>query len=330
MEQRMLGTSGIKVPVVTFGAWAIGGWMWGGTDALRSIEAIRASVSNGITAIDTAAVYGFGLSEQLIGEAVSGMRHKVQIFTKCGLRWDSADGTFYFETTDNNGKKIRLYKYAARESVMYECELSLKRLKTDYIDLYQVHWPDTKTPVEETMEAFERLKEKGMIRAAGVSNFPADLTARAADCAVIASNQAPYSMLRREIENDLIPLCINRNIAILAYSPLQRGILTRKFTPGHTFAEGDSRSVSHFYKPENVEKINAFLDKIIPIAAQKNITLSQLVLAWTFHQPGITTAIAGARDARQAIENAAAANVSLDETVIKMISTALDELRLAE
>jgi aryl-alcohol dehydrogenase-like predicted oxidoreductase len=157
MEHIILRNSDLKISRITFGAWAIGGWMWGGADDNDALDAINAAVDGGITTIDTAAVYGFGHSEKLVGEAIKGKRDKLQILTKYGLRWDDTKGQYYFKTASNEGKILDVYKFASKESVIRECEISLKNLGTDYIDLYQIHWPDPTTPVQETMEAIEIL-----------------------------------------------------------------------------------------------------------------------------------------------------------------------------
>ncbi len=154
MEYRQLGESEVKASVITFGAWAIGGWMWGGADRKEAIGAIKASHDHGVTSIDTAPAYGQGLSEEIVGEAIRDMpRDKIQILTKFGLRWNVKKGEFFFNSKDNSGNDIYMHKFASKENVMKECEDSLKRLNTDYIDLYQIHWPDTTTPIAETMEA---------------------------------------------------------------------------------------------------------------------------------------------------------------------------------
>ena len=158
METRKLGRSEVEATVITFGAWAIGGWMWGGADRKEAIEAIKASLDHGVTSIDTAPAYGQGLSEELCGEAIRGLdRTKIQLLTKFGLRWDTSEGEFFFKSRDNHGKELMIHKLASKKSIMQECENSLKRLGTDYIDLYQIHWPDSTTPVSETMEAMQRL-----------------------------------------------------------------------------------------------------------------------------------------------------------------------------
>lgn len=330
MEYRQLGESSLKVSAITFGAWAIGGWMWGGAERKDAVEAIHASIDAGITSIDTAAIYGQGLSEEIIGEAIKGRdRTQLQIMTKFGMRWDLAKGSLAMKSKDNDGKDIDVYKYAGKESVIEECENSLKRLGTDYIDLYQIHWPDDTTPVEETFEAVLRLKEQGKIREAGVSNYNVAQTQKAHAVVKLASNQVPYSMVNKGIENELVPYCIENNIGILAYSPLQRGILTGKIRPGHQFGEGDTRADSRFYKDENINRINAFLAEIKPMAEAKNATLAQLVIRWTIERPGITVALVGARDASQAIQNAKAIEVKLSAEEKKYIDDRLANLVLA-
>jgi aryl-alcohol dehydrogenase-like predicted oxidoreductase len=329
MEYRQLGESGLAASAVTFGAWAIGGWMWGGSDRKDAIAAIRASYEEGVTSIDTAAVYGMGASEEIVGEALAGIpRDKVQIMTKFGMRWDLARGTFAFKSRDNSGRELDIYKYGGKESVIKECEDSLRRLRTDYIDLYQQHWPDAATPISETMEALDRLVRSGKVRAAGVCNYDTAQMKEAAGTITLAADQVPYSMVRRDIEAELVPYCIANKKAILAYSPLQRGVLTGKIKPGHVFNAGDNRGDSKYYQGGNLSRINAFLDELRPLAAAKKATLSQLVIRWTVLRPGITIALVGARDARQAIENAAAMNVRLSAEEMAFIDQRLSAMQL--
>jgi len=274
MEYRKFGQTELEVSELAFGAWAIGGWLWGGADSKDAIHAIETAVDNGMTTIDTAAVYGFGLSEELTGKAVKGKRSRVQILTKFGLVWDEKKGKFYFATKDNEGKDIDIYSYASKEKVISDCEKSLKRLNTDYIDLYQIHWPDKTTPVSETMEALEILIQQGKIRAGGVSNYSAELMAEAVKTFTIASNQVPYSMVNRSIEDEIVPYCIKKNIGILAYSPLQRGILTGKIKKGHIFGEGDSRPTTVYYKEPNLSRILQLTGELKPLAKDLGVTLS--------------------------------------------------------
>ena len=329
MEYRKLGETSLKITPIAFGAWAAGGWMWGGTDQQEAVAAIRRSVELGVTTIDTAPVYGFGLSEQIVGEAIRGMRDRVEILTKFGMRWDTTRGQFAFDSQDAQGKPAKIYKYAGRDSVVRECEESLKRLGTDYIDLLQIHWPDPTTPIDETFEAVSRLLDAGKIRAAGVSNYNAEQLAAARRTMPIASNQVPYSMVKRDIEADVVPYCLAHNVGILAYSPLQRGLLTGKMQPGHAFSPGDHRAGLPYFKDENLRRTAGFLDRIKPLADEKGCTLSQLVIAWTIRQPGIACALVGARNPKQAEENAAAGNVPLSRQEIEQINAHLGLLELA-
>jgi aryl-alcohol dehydrogenase-like predicted oxidoreductase len=331
MEYRQLGQTNLKVSAISFGAWAIGGWMWGGADRKHAVEAIRTSLDLGVSSIDTAPIYGQGTSEEIVGEALEGVpRDKVQIMTKFGMRWDETKGTFAFKSEDNAGRGIDIYKYAGKESIIKECEDSLRRLRTDYIDLYQIHWPDDSTPIEETMEAVSSLLKLGKILAAGVSNYNADQMKTAEKVVNLASNQVPYSMVRRDIEKELIPYCLQHQKSILAYSPLQGGLLTGKIRPDHSFGHGDHRVKSKFYKPVNIERVNDFLGKLSALAEDKKASLSQLVIRWTIEQPGITVALVGARDARQAAQNAEAINVRLNEDEMKYINDHLNKLELVE
>ena len=172
MEYRKIGDSDLELSVITFGAWAAGGWMWGGNEASDAIEAMRASYDLGVTSIDTAPIYGMGRSEELVGKAIKDIpRDKIQILTKFGMRWDLAKGDFYFASKDNDGKDIDIYKYASKKSIIEECEDSLRRLGTDFIDLYQIHWNDKTTPIQESMEAVAQLMKDGKVRYAGVCNY---------------------------------------------------------------------------------------------------------------------------------------------------------------
>jgi aryl-alcohol dehydrogenase-like predicted oxidoreductase len=329
MKTRKLGRSEVKATVITFGAWAIGGWMWGGADRKDAVEAIKASLDQGVTSIDTAPAYGQGLSEELCGEAIRGTdRTKIQLLTKYGLRWDTKKGEFFFKSRDGKGKDLLIHKLASKESIMKECENSLKRLGTDYIDLYQIHWPDGTTPVSETMEAMQRLMEQGKIKAAGVCNYPLELMKEAEKTISLTSNQVPYSMVNREIEKEVLPYARKNNIAIIAYSPLQRGLLTGKISPGQRFNAGDTREGNLYYSDENISKVNTFLDKLMPMAKEKKATIGQLVIKWTIEQPGITIALVGARNAAQAIENARAGDILLSSDELEFISHELTKLKL--
>lgn len=324
MEYRQLPGTDLHVSAITFGAWAAGGWMWGKTDRNDAVEAIKASYNVGVTSIDTAPIYGQGDSEEIVGEAIKGLpRDKVQILTKFGMRWDDNKGSFAFKSKNNSGQDIDIYKYAGKQSIIKECEDSLTRLGTDYIDLYQIHWPDVTTPIAETFEAVATLVQQGKVRYAGVCNYNAAQMEEAEQTVKLASNQIPFSMVNRAVEEETVPYCIKHNKAVLAYSPLERGLLTGKMQTGQQFAEGDHRAGNKFFTDESINRTNAFLEKLKPLAAEKNATLAQLVLRWTIERPGITIALVGARNTAQALQNAAAINVKLTREEIDFINSNL-------
>jgi aryl-alcohol dehydrogenase-like predicted oxidoreductase len=328
MEYKTLGKSGIKVSELAFGAFAIGGWLWGGADSKDAIMALETAVDNGMTTIDTAPVYGFGHSEELVGKAIKGKRDKVQILTKFGLIWNEKKGEFYFSTQNNQGKEVNLYRYSAKERVISDCNESLKRLGTDYIDLFQIHWSDKTTPVSETMEALEILVSNGKIRAGAVCNYSPELLSAAINNFSIASDQVPYSMLNRAIEKEIVPFCISNSIGILAYSPLQKGLLSGKISKDHKFKEGDSRTVNVYYQEPKLSRVLQLTDNLNKIAKDIDVSLSQLVLNWTMQQPGITSVLCGARNSTQVHENIKAADFRMKEEEMKMINILLSNLKL--
>ncbi|ETZ22677.1 hypothetical protein N824_22655 [Pedobacter sp. V48] len=301
--------------------------MWGGNEKQDSIDAVHASLDHGVTSLDTAPFYGFGLSEELIGQAIKGKdRSKIQLLSKFGLVWDGSNngkGEFFFDANDN-GKTIPVYKYAAKANIIKEVEESLKRLGTDYLDLLQLHWPDATTPISETMEALELLIQQGKISAAGVSNYSLEQLKEAKESTHLASNQLSYSMLNRAIEKDVIPYTIANNIGIIAYSPLERGLLTGKYFKDATLKSDDHRN--GYFGQFDRENVKSFLNAIEPLAISKNASLSQLVLRWTTLQPGITIVLAGARNANQAVDNAKAINISLSEDELAFINKELEKL----
>jgi aryl-alcohol dehydrogenase-like predicted oxidoreductase len=333
MQMRQLGGSDLKISPVIFGAWAIGGWMWGGQDQADSIEAIRASIDHGVTTIDTAPVYGMGASEQIVAKAVRGKRDKVQIATKCGMRWDDAadgaHGTDPWPQTDNDGRDVIIRKNSRPASIVYECEQSLKRLQTDYIDLYQIHWPDVSTPVEDSMRAMVKLKEQGKIRAIGVSNYDAKWLADASKVYKPASNQPPYSLMQRKIEKEILPYCREHGIGVIVYSPLERGLLAGAVPPDRKFPEGDHRATHKFFTPEMRQGVLDALATIKPIADKHKASFAQVAINWTIHEPGITAALVGARNAEQATHNAAAVNFTLSEAEKKQIRAAFDAIAVS-
>ena len=302
--------------------------MWGGTDRKDALAAVQEAIEAGITTIDTAPVYGFGLSEEIVGEAIRGKRNEVQILTKYGLRWDTQKGQHYFDTQDDQGRSISLHRYAGEKDVIQECENSLRRLGTDYIDLYQIHWPDPTTPVEETMLAVKKLLQDGKVRAAGVCNYSVEQMELAEKVLVLSSGQIPYSMVNRGAEKDVIPYCMKNNKAVIAYSPLQRGLLTGKFGMNHEFSPGDHRPSTPFFKPENRRKILSFLEKTGLLAEAHGASLAQLAIAWTINRPGITAALVGARNPGQVRENVRSANIELTRDEFQRIAELQEGLDL--
>lgn len=320
MRYRSLGQSGIQASVVAFGAWAIGGWPWGGTDESNAIAAIHKALDLGMNLIDTAPAYGLGLSEEIVGKALQGRRDKAIIATKCGLVWHTDKGTYYFTEYDKP-----VYRYLGPKSIRYEVEQSLKRLRTDYIDLLQTHWQDPTTPIEDTMGELLRLKDEGKIRAIGVSNVTVEQLEAYCRVGPVDSDQELYSMLDRRIEADLLPYCREHNIAVLAYSPLAQGLLTGKVGPEREFPQGDMRRNNLRFSVENRRHIAAMLDEFRPIADDRGITLTQLVIAWTVAQPGLTHALVGARNPEQVEENAGAGDVELTAEELNVINNAISK-----
>ena len=320
MRYRALGESGIEASVVGFGAWAIGGMAWGGTDEDAAVEAIAAAIDEGVNLIDTAPIYGFGKSEEIVGRAIAGRRDKVILATKCGLVWHTNEGVHNFDSDDKS-----VYCCLKPDSVRYEVEQSLARLGTDHIDLYQTHWPDATTPVEETMATLMELKAAGKIRAIGVSNVSPELLQAYRASGPVDSDQEKYSMLQRGHEADILPYCLDAGIAMLAYSPLAQGLLTGKVGPEREFAEGDLRNDSPAFSRENRARVARMLDEIKPIADKHGITLAQLAIAWTVAQPGLTHALVGARNPQQARENAEAADVILAKSELDVIGKVLHQ-----
>ncbi|HTE29637.1 MAG TPA: aldo/keto reductase [Chryseolinea sp.] len=326
-----LGNSTVHVSPIAFGAWAIGGWMWGGAEEQDAIRAIRASYHAGITTIDTAPVYGFGKSESLVGQAMAGIsRDKYQILTKYGMNWKTDEGEFYFDTIDNDGKPTKVYKYSGRDSVIKECDDSLQRLKTDYVDLLQIHWPDATTPIAETMEAVATLIKAGKVRAAGVCNYSAAQVTEALRTVKIVSNQVPYSLIHRGIERDLVPQAVNNGMSIVPYSPLQRGILTGKIKPDHHFNDEDTRKTNRFYKPQNIKRVNDMLQVIKPIADDHGASLAQVIINWTTRQTAMDCVLVGARDEAQVADNVKALSFTLTEEELGVIRAAAEKLVLAD
>ncbi len=327
MQYRPLGSSGIEASVVGFGAWAIGGWMWGGVDEAQAIHAIHAAIDTGMNLLDTAPVYGFYKSEELVGRALAGRRDQVVLATKCGLIWDREEGAFHFDTdedtifTDRPTKKV--YRNLRPASIRAELEGSLQRLKTDRIDLYQTHWQDPSTPIADAMGELLKLKAAGKIRAIGVSNARPEHIDQYRALGPVDTAQEKYSMLDRQLEDAMLPYCHEHGIAVLAYSPLAQGLLTGKITASRQFAPGDQRASKPRFSVENRNRVDTLLAAIAPIAQAHSLTLAQLTIAWTIAQTGLTHALCGARNPQQVQENAQAGQVQLAPQELQTITHAI-------
>jgi methylglyoxal reductase len=319
MNKTKLGSSGIACESVGLGTWAMGGWMWGGSDDAAAIQAIRASLDAGVRLIDTAPAYGLGHAEILVGKALAGRRGDAVIATKCGLVWHTQKGTHFF---DEEGQPV--YRHLGRESIFHEVEQSLKRLQTDYIDLYITHWQDAKTPVEETMGALLDLKRQGKIRAIGVSNVDAPTLADYLRHGPVDAIQERYSLIDREIEATLLPLCRQHDTAVLGYSSLALGLLAGPIDAQRRFNGDDQRNGNPRFSAENRQKLNAFFADIEPVRARLQCSFAQLMIAWTTANDRVTVALCGARNAQQAADNAGATRVLPSNDDLLAIERAAD------
>ncbi|MCA1366921.1 aldo/keto reductase [Bradyrhizobium sp. BRP14] len=315
---REIGRSGVAAPAVGLGTWAIGGWMWGGTDERESIAAIQASLDAGVTLIDTAPAYGLGRAEEIVGRAVAGRRDKAVIATKCGLVWHTGQGNHFL---DQEGKPV--HRYLGRESIFHEVEQSLKRLGTDYIDLYITHWQDPTTPIEETMRALEDLRAAGKIRAIGASNVNRKELQSYVKVGGLDAIQERFSMIDREIEAELLPITTGNRVSTLSYSSLALGLLSGTIGPERVFSGDDQRRDNPRFSVANREKVLSFAETIRPVAERHEATIAQIVIAWTLAQPGITFALCGARNPAQALDNARAGTIRLSEDDLTTIDAAI-------
>ncbi|MCS4245101.1 aryl-alcohol dehydrogenase-like predicted oxidoreductase [Rhizobium sp. BIGb0125] len=313
--KRPIGKSGIEASAVGLGTWAIGGWMWGGTDETASIDAIRASIDAGISLIDTAPAYGMGLAETIVGKAIAGQRDKVVLVTKCGLVWNVAEGAYFFH---QDGKPV--HRYLGPHSIRYEIEHSLRRLGTDYIDHYVTHWQDATTPIADTVGELARLKEEGKIRSIGASNVSKEELAAYIATGALDAIQEEYSMVKRDIETSFVPTCLANDVSILSYSSLALGLLSGKMGPNRIFTGDDQRKDNPRFSPGNRQKVARLMEVVTPVADRHQATIAQVVIAWTVAQPGITFSLCGARDPKQAIENAGAARLRLTAHEVSIIS----------
>ncbi|MFC1738792.1 aldo/keto reductase [Planctomycetota bacterium] len=315
MKSRKLGQTKLELTIVGLGTWAIGGpWQcgWGPQDDGDAIAAILKALDKGINWIDTAAIYGCGHSEELINKALKQTSEKPLIATKCGLRWNTQK------------EKINCLK---AKSIREECHESLKRLGIDVIDLYQIHWGEPDEDIEQAWEEMVKLKEQGKVRYIGISNFNLNQIKHLQKIHTVASVQPQYSMLRRQIEDELLGYCAENNIGVIAYSPMQRGLLTGKFSYERlaNLAPDDYRRQNIEFQEPRFGLILEFVERLKKIAERNGITPAQLAISWVLLRSEVTAAIVGARNPGQIDETADASDIDLAPEDIDDIETLLEE-----
>ncbi len=309
MQQRPLGTTDTNVTVMAVGCWVMGGHMWADPNDDESVDAIKAALDAGLNFIDTAPAYGFGRSERVVGRAVNGRRDGLVIATKCGMKW-----------SDESAPITRDSSY---DRILFEVDDALKRMELDVIDLMQVHWPDPERGVTEPMEALAKAQGQGKIRYIGVSNYSVEQMEEARKVAELISLQPPYSAFKRDIEADLIPYCMKSGMAVLPYSPLERGVLTGKFHLDGVEPADDLRRKHPSMQPEQFEATKECLATLRDVASGMGTTLSSLMIAWTIAQPGITSVLVGARRPSQVQQNVPGAELELTDGIMGQINAAL-------
>ncbi len=312
MRLRRLGSSEFRVSPVAMGCWPIAGVTSVNVTEQDSLRTLHAAFDAGINFFDTAYIYGYeGESERLIGEALRGHRDQIVLATKCGLHWDP---------------ERKQARDARPETIFRECDESLRRLRTDRIDLYYLHASDPNVPVAESAGAMLELQQAGKIRSVGVSNFTSleEYEVFHGVCTIVAV-QPPYNMLQREIEADLIPWCIEHGISAVVYWPLMKGFLAGKIARDHVWHPRDGRQKYPVFVGEEWERTHEFVDKLRVIATAAGITVAQLVIAWTIQRPGITAALCGAKRPEQIRETALAMSVQLTQEQVDQCQAAIDE-----
>lgn len=317
MLTRPLGSSDLNITPIGFGAWAIGGggwaFAWGQQDDADSVAAIREAIDLGINWIDTAAVYGLGHSEEVVAKALEGVAKRPYVFTKCGRVWDE---------NRQIGKRLKA------DSVRRECEASLKRLRVDVIDLYQMHWPEPDEDVEEGWAEMAKLQSEGKVRWIGVSNFSVEQLKRAAAIAPVVSLQPPYSMLRREVEADILPHCLAHNIGVIAYSPMASGLLTGAWTHERLAglpADDWRKAKNPLFQEPKFSRHLRLVQLLREIGVQHGRGPGEVAIAWVLRHPAVTGAIVGARKAGQLKELVGAAEFRLSETEIGRVERFLSD-----
>jgi aryl-alcohol dehydrogenase-like predicted oxidoreductase len=324
MEKRKLGYSDLYLTPVGLGTWAIGGgenpYGWGPQDDADSIATIQRAVGLGINWLDTAKGYGHGHSEEVVGRALKGRRDKVIVATKCGILWKE-DGS-------------DIYGHLKADSIKAECESSLARLQTDYIDLYQIHWPLPDEDIEEGWGAVSELVKEGKVRYGGVSNFNVDQLKRIQKIHPVTSLQPPYSMVNRAIEKEILPYCAANQIGVIAYSPMQAGLLTGKMTRERAAALplDDWRKGNPDFQEPRLSIILDMIEKLRPIAREKGQFVANLALVWVLQRPEVTAAIAGARRPVQIEETSRAMDLVLTAGEWEKVNACLAdcEMQLAQ
>ena len=329
MQYRTLGKTDISASAVALGAWAIGGgpW-WGDSDDQESVKAIKAAIDSGVNLIDTAPAYGWGHSEKVVGKAIKGQRDKVILSTKCGLWWKDDRGTSFFEMGDKHIRRCLL-----PETIVEEVEISLRRLDTDYIDLYHTHWQSPEPeqdPIEDTMNCLMKLKDEGKIRAIAASNVDVDQIKQYQAAGILDAIQPKYSMLDRGIEAEILPYCHANDVSTLVYSPLEQGLLTGKIGMDQTFPEGAFRNNIPWFLPVNRQKVLNLLEGWSDLLSKYSCSLSQLVIAWTVAQEGITFALCGARKEAHVSENVKAGDLKLEAADLSRIRRDVEALGTPE
>ncbi len=320
MQTKQLGNTDLQLTRIGLGTWAMGGsdwaYSWGPQDDQQSLEAIYRGLDLGINWIDTAAVYGLGHAEEIVGRAVRGMRSRPVIATKCERCWD-ADG--------------QIQPRLKRASILAEAEGSLRRLGVDVIDLYQIHWPQPDEDIEEGWEAIGELIRAGKVRYAGVSNFSRDQLRRVQQIRPVHSLQPPYSMLMREIEAELLPYAAEQEIGVVVYSPMQKGLLTGKVTPGwvEQLPPDDHRRGDQQFQEPRLSANRALVDGLGQIAGRHGRSVGELAIAWVLQRPEVTAALVGARKAVQIEQTAGAADWQLTSDEMAQIEHLLERRRQA-
>lgn len=322
MKYMQIGKSDLEVSKIAMGSWAIGGgsW-WGNNDDKESIRTIQMAVDEGINLIDTAPVYGFGHSEEVVGEAIKPMRSKVILSTKCGLMFDRTEGSYYFSRDGFNVYK-NLSKLAIKDSV----EQSLRRLKTDYIDILFTHWQAVEpflTPVQETMEALNELKKEGKIRAIGGSNMSVAHIEEYMKYGQLDIIQEKYSLVDKRVEKEILPVAKKYGITFQAYSPLEQGLLTGKMGKDYVPEKGSSRDGKKWYKPENLSIIVDGVQSWQPLCEKYGCSLGNLAIAWIAAQGENINVLCGARKIEQIKENLGAGDIVLEKADVEFMRNSI-------